>query len=209
MSKPEAVQRHVTMGMLERLYLRVFGLPSTVKQQQAREVFGFLRHLQFNSVLDFGCAHGYYSVRIARQCPVCSVFGIELDCAELKVAKSLKARFHLQNVDFGNVDISGLRGKFDVVLLLQVIEHLPDDLATLKQIHALMTKGGYLIITGPNLESPLTEWNKRHIQVDSHVRDGYTLSEVARLLKRAGFTVTQLRYISKDLGILLSLLSWD
>jgi len=55
------------MTRLERLYVRTFGLPDTIRQQQARAVFSILDKLMFSSVLDIGCAQGQYAIRIAKK----------------------------------------------------------------------------------------------------------------------------------------------
>lgn len=202
--RPEAPQQHRSMSLLERLYIRVFGFPSTAKQQQAREIFRILKQQRFNSVLDIGCAHGYYAIRIAKEHPNCRVKGISIHNEELIIAESMRNTFHQSNLSFENKDImKGLPEKYDAILLLQVIEHLPDQLGALKQIRKQLNKNGILIVTGPNIESPLLKWSKNYVQVDSHIREGYTIKELNRLLKDTGFTVTRIEYISKDIGMLI------
>lgn len=64
---------------LERFYIRIFGLPDTIKQQQGRVIFRLLEKFSFFSVLDVGCSYGHYSIRIAKEYPHSIVVGIDLD----------------------------------------------------------------------------------------------------------------------------------
>ena len=153
---------------LERLYIRTFGIPDTVKQQQARAVFPIISKLSFSSVLDIGCAQGHYSIRIARKYPNVRVKGIDINDEKLDQAQRLKEMFGLKNLTFEKMDLCNnpLAEKYDLVLLLQVIEHLSDDRATLKKIREVMSDDACLIITGPNSQSPLISWSKRYVDVE-------------------------------------------
>jgi SAM-dependent methyltransferase len=44
-------------------------------------------------------------------------------------------------------------GPFDLVLLLDVLEHLYDPWRTIAQLHALLNKGGYLLASIPNVQN--------------------------------------------------------
>jgi SAM-dependent methyltransferase len=65
--------------------------------------------------------------------------------------------------------------QFDAVVTFQVIEHLEDDLAFLKEIHRVLKPGGVLLLTTPNRLMSLTRnpW---------HVRE-YDPSGMKRLLE--------------------------
>jgi 2-polyprenyl-3-methyl-5-hydroxy-6-metoxy-1,4-benzoquinol methylase len=40
--------------------------------------------------------------------------------------------------------------QYDLILLTEVLEHVPDPVATLKKLHKLLNHGGYLVITVPS-----------------------------------------------------------
>ena len=124
------------MTLLKRLYIRAFGIPDTIKQQQAREVLGIVNKLSFSSVLDIRCAQGHYSIRIARKYPNSKVKGIDINKETVDVGRRVKMKYGLKNIMFKNINICTdfINEKYDLVLLLQVIEHLRDDAATLKKL---------------------------------------------------------------------------
>jgi 2-polyprenyl-3-methyl-5-hydroxy-6-metoxy-1,4-benzoquinol methylase len=189
----------------ERLYIRIFGLPDTVKQQQAREVFSIMDTMPFTSVLDVGCAQGHYSVRIARRYPNSRVKGTDLNKEKLDTAILVKKTFGLKNLNFEQTDVctSNAKDKYDLVLLLQVIEHLENDRMALGRIRQVIDGKGHLIITAPNIHSSIVEWNKRHLTVAGHWRDGYSDNELARKVTEANFKIEEIRHISGTIGQLV------
>jgi 2-polyprenyl-3-methyl-5-hydroxy-6-metoxy-1,4-benzoquinol methylase len=156
----------VAVSPLERLYIRVFGLPETTKQQQARRVFRSLKDIGFgtpriaNSLLDIGCAQGQYTIRVARNYPQACVRGIDFDAEKISIANEVRRIFGLSNLSFEVGDISEVRNReeYDVVLFLQIIEHLPDETVAFKSVRDKLRKGGMLIITGPSKGSKVNAW---------------------------------------------------
>ena len=91
-------------------------------------------------------------------------------------------------------------GQFDQVLLLDVIEHILDAPAALRQIHALTAEDGLVYITTPDRD---WQGNADRLRVTRkedgwHVRNGYTMEQLEALLEQAGFEpVDRLRYGTK------------
>ena len=57
------------------------------------------------------------------------------------------------NVIAGNLDEFAINEKFDVITLIQVIEHLPNPLKTIKNLSIALKDGGYLFIETPSIDS--------------------------------------------------------
>lgn len=192
----------IPMDGKERFYIRIFGLPDSIKQQQARKVFSILKKLSFSSVLDIGCAQGQYSIRIARRYPNLRIKGVDLDEKKIFQAACAKKKFGLRNLIFVKDDLSvnTVTEKHDLVLLLQVIEHLRDDRAMLARIRELMSDNGHLIITGPNVRSPIINWSKKYVDIKGHFRDGYTIEHLSKIVVEANFKIKEVRYLSGTIG---------
>lgn len=193
------------MTQKERLYVRIFGLPDTIKQQQAREVFSIINKLPFSSVLDIGCGQGHYSIRIARKYSNSKVKGIDVNDEKLNLAMAVKRKFGLSNLTFEKMDIcaDSTNEKYDLVLLLQVIEHLRDDRKTLARIREIIRDNGYLIITAPNIQSPIINWSKHYVTVKGHFRDGYRVKELTEMISDAKFNIKEVRPLSGTIGQLV------
>lgn len=73
---------------------------------------------------------------------------------------------------------------YDLIALLDVLEHVPDDLGSLKAIRALLRPGGSLILT-----VPANRWMWSAHDVAHHHFRRYTKGELRRLFREAGFEV--------------------
>jgi SAM-dependent methyltransferase len=84
-----------------------------------------------------------------------------------------------------------IRESFDVAFLFEVIEHL--DLAEgqvlLKTIHGLLSKGGRLILTTPNIFNPSRFWR------DATHKVAYCYDELGGLLLSQGYTVQSMHRV--------------
>src|SRR5690606_37794621 len=89
------------------------------------------------------------------------------------------------------------RGSFDQILFFDVIEHIRDDRAALRQLRELLDDDGLLYITTPDRDY---QGNADHLRVTReedgwHVRNGYTMEGLERLLEECGLEpVDHLRF---------------
>jgi SAM-dependent methyltransferase len=79
---------------------------------------------------------------------------------------------------------------YDLVLMLDVLEHIEDDAGALERVHGVLQPGGHAIVTVPALPSL---WS-RHDEVNHHFRR-YRRAPLRGLLQAAGFEVRELRYL--------------
>jgi SAM-dependent methyltransferase len=81
------------------------------------------------------------------------------------------------------------RNAYDLIALLDVLEHVPDDLASLRAIHRRLKPGGALLLT-----VPANPWMwSAHDAAHHHFRR-YTKAQLADLFRRAGLEVKLLSY---------------
>jgi SAM-dependent methyltransferase len=102
-------------------------------------------------VLDCGCGAGGY-VRALRGRGI-EAFGVEHSAD--KVAEYRSRGLEPERVEEG--DLEALRfadGSFDVALLNEVLEHVPDEGRALREIHRVLVPGGRLIVFSPNRRYP-------------------------------------------------------
>jgi 2-polyprenyl-3-methyl-5-hydroxy-6-metoxy-1,4-benzoquinol methylase len=103
-------------------------------------------------------------------------------------------------------------GRFDVVSLWHVLEHLPDPDRTLRDCARWMSAGGLLLLAVPNLDS----WQARafrgawfHLDPPFHLHH-FAPRSLARALAGAGFDVLETRHLSwqyNPYGVIQSLLN--
>jgi len=113
------------------------------------------------------------------------------------VVGDFAARYH--------IDLYGLgwKNRWDVVFLLDVLEHLEDDGGVLRQIHAAMRPGGLLFVTTPALEI----FRSYNDDLVHHLRR-YTRSHFARLASSSSLKLLRSRYFMFFLSPLLLARRW-
>jgi SAM-dependent methyltransferase len=117
---------------------------------------------------------------------------LQFDAAVSRQAESAGLRCVTGNVE---TDLSALRdGGHDLILMRQLIEHLRDPRAALKQVYAKLAPGGVLVVETPNRggwDYRLFRgryWGGYHIPRHFHL---FSLEALARLLGESGYRVEQ------------------
>jgi 2-polyprenyl-3-methyl-5-hydroxy-6-metoxy-1,4-benzoquinol methylase len=117
-------------------------------------------------ILDVGCGDGYLSYLIAKGNPRAHITGIDDEESGIRQANSMTARTGLRNLEFRHVP-AGLipfgDAEFPVVVLADVIEHVPQVPAMLRELKRVLAGGGVLIVTTPNRQ-PGSVWDVRHVK---------------------------------------------
>jgi SAM-dependent methyltransferase len=133
-------------------------------------------------VLDVGAGDGFFAGELARRLPG----GSRIVCYEPAYQDEHLARFARAT---GGDMISFVRvlpaRRFDVVMLMDVLEHVPDDEAFLGALVAQqLQERGYLLVSVPAWPSLFTRYD---VSVVHHRR--YTPAQLAAVLRSAGLTV--------------------
>jgi len=97
----------------------------------------------------------------------------------------------------------------DVVVMLHVIEHVPDPLQTLEAIFRVLKPGGSLVIETPRYDSlmfKLMRHRERSVSCDGHIYF-FTTNTLRQLCLKAGFQFKFVRYVGRSLN--LARLLWN
>lgn len=150
-------------------------------------------------VLDLGCGGGRHAFEVLRR--GAEVVAFDMDQAELE---SVKAMF-LAMEEAGEVP-EGAAGEtvhgdalempfeddsFDRVIAAEILEHIPDDMAAMRELFRVLRPGGFAAITVPSFLPERVSWaldEAYHTAPGGHIRI-YTLAELGAKLKATGFRV--------------------
>lgn len=121
---------------------------------------------------------------------------VALEFARARVSPNT-ALYHLDCTHLGWKD------RWDVVFLLDVLEHLPDDIGVMREIMLALAKGGLVFVTVPALRAFWT-YNDELV---GHQRR-YCKADLIRVARQSGLTVRETRYFMFLLSPLLLLSRW-
>ena len=136
--KAEYFAGECEQGYLNYADMRKALLPHSRRRLQAIEA----RFPRRGKILDFGCAAGYF-LQVAQQ-RGWHISGVELSQEMARSAEQiLRVPIYISLAAIPD-------GSFDAITLWEVIEHLPNPIGTLHQLHDRLRPGGVLILSTPN-----------------------------------------------------------
>lgn len=136
-------------------------------------------------ILDAGCGSGRNMVEFARHG---AVTGVELSETSVAIARDRGAG----EVVAGSVlEMPFADASFDLAASLDVIEHLEDDLAALRELRRVVAPGGALLVTVPAYQ---WLWSG-HDEVNHHFRR-YTRRSLQRAGEQAGWRQVRTTYFN-------------
>lgn len=110
------------------------------------------KYIQTGRLLDIGAASGIF-VKAAKD-EGFDAYGVEPSKWMCEFAK----KHYDVEVYPGTLEEKNFTScSFDVITMWDVLEHVPDPMATLKEAHRILKPGGYMIINYPNIDDPLAK----------------------------------------------------
>ena len=131
-------------------------------------------------MMEIGCGTGEILNLLKNWGDVCGV-----DYSPEAVAVCRKRGFkNLYCQDFNDLDVSGMQESFDLVLALDVLEHIRDDVRTMKKVRSILKPGGLFFVAVPAYKFL---WST-HDEALHHLRRYHSL-EINQKLKDSGFKI--------------------
>lgn len=147
-----------------------------------------------NNILEVGCSIGNITKLLLNKK---HVVGIDILPDAVSIIKKRYAQKNLKTFVFDISDKKCLQLKkyeFDTILCLNVLEHIKDDAAALKNMHDLLDNGNLLLLV------PAHRWLYGSVDAaDGHYRR-YTKRELCCKVQKAGFKIKRINYFNM-LGI--------
>lgn len=185
--------------VLRRLFyflLDLFFLRSWHIRKLLREIGGEFDEKGEWALLDAGCGFGQYDRFILNNFQNVEVHSIDVkedylkDCQHYfkKEIKKGRVRFEFADLlEFRNAN------KYDVVICIDVLEHILEDKRVIQNLSDQMRKGGYFLMHSPSHYSE-EDGDEEDTFVGEHARAGYSKTDIAEKLLAAGLTPEKVHY---------------
>ncbi len=187
--------RKIFYTLLDLLLLRAWHVYKELRILK-RTVFSGHIH-----ILDAGCGFGQYSYRMSRIYPGSIIKGVDVkveqieDCNRFFTSTGINDRVVFEN---GDLTTFTEPYNYDLVLSVDVMEHIEEDELVFSNFYKSLRKNGVLLISTPSdqggSDTHEHDHNSVHGFIDEHVRDGYGIGDITEKLNRAGFSEVEARY---------------
>lgn len=189
-------------GVAERMVYRAMGVADPAHWLHFRYLKAMLDTLPFEPkrVLDAGCERADYTYYLARRYPDAKVLGVDIDKQFIERDLKVSPKMNLPNLRFELADLAERKfeEKFDLIVSIDVLEHIPDQAAALRNLRSALAPGGRAFFHIPTVrEKPVPfskhlhafhEWSEKE-----HVARDLTAAEFEEAVRNAGFTVLEAR----------------
>jgi 2-polyprenyl-3-methyl-5-hydroxy-6-metoxy-1,4-benzoquinol methylase len=155
---------------------------------------------EVKAILDAGSGFGQYTYRMARWFPNAEVKAVDIKPEQIEDCNQFMVKAGLANrVKFDLADLTQFQepDKYDLILSVDVMEHIEDDVQVFRNFYASLKKSGLLLISTPSDQGGSDSHDHEdgaHGFIDEHVRDGYNIADIESKLKAVGFSQIEARY---------------
>lgn len=193
---------------LKKFFIKNLGTPDLHSHFRCRPLINFAIECKnpISNVLEIGCGSGMNIFALDRvfDNKNISYVGFDLNSIAINRACDVALKLHRENIKFyvDNQFSSRFDNKYDLVLMIDVLEHLDKPVDFLEKISKVLLPGGRLIISVPTPLYPIVFGREFHNQV-GHLVDGYTLEQLSGILKKTGYEIESWEY---NTGLIASVL---
>jgi len=148
-------------------------------------------------IYDAGSGFGQYTYFMAAKLLPCNILSVDVkedwinDCRDFFIKKDIK------NVAFTVEDLLNInhQNKFDLIVCVDVMEHISDDKKVFNNFYSALKPGGYFLINSPSIYggSDVHE-DEEESFIGEHARDGYSKEELEGKLNPLGFSTNRCKY---------------
>lgn len=149
------------------------------------------------SILDAGSGFGQYSYYMSNFAGNNQLLGVDVKEDQVKDCNSFFCALGKKAIQFKVEDLTKYKvdSHYDLVLCVDVMEHILEDVDVLKNFHYSLKQGGTLIISTPSDQGGSDAHDESDDSfIEEHVRNGYGVEEMGDKLRQAGFSKMEIKY---------------
>lgn len=205
-------------SFLKAVFFLILGTPDTHTRLRNSHVINQIERLNLpphSRVLEGGFGRAITLFWLARHHPDWHLTGVELDPLMAGDARRVIERGNYPNMEIIEGSIEGLdeENTCDLVISIDIMEHIEDDVGLLRRYLRALKPGGYLVLHVPKRHQEqwrlipafsqhhvhsfvrdrhIVDEDIRQVHVHGHVRDEYTAEDIHQVVERSGFKIVEL-----------------
>lgn len=151
-------------------------------------------------ILDAGSGYGQYTYFMSRLKIHPNITAVDVKKEQITDCNNFFKSINRKNVTFSVADLTTFEKKneFDLVLCVDVMEHITEDEKVFSNFHAALKSGGMLLVSTPSDQGGSDVHDHEGEEesfIGEHVREGYSIQDITGKLLKNGFTKVDARYI--------------
>jgi SAM-dependent methyltransferase len=149
------------------------------------------------SIYDAGSGYGQYTYFMIKHMRPCTVHSVDIKEKWINDSREFFDRQKGTNVDFAVEDLTEVehQNRFDLIVCVDVMEHIEDDKKVFRNFYNALKKGGYMLINSPSIYGGSDVHDEKEESfISEHARDGYSNEDFELKLSPLGFSTYHSRY---------------
>lgn len=149
------------------------------------------------TIYDAGSGYGQYSYFMSKYLQPCEIYSVDVKEDWIQDCKDFFSSQKINNVSFAVDDLTNVNHneKFDLIVCVDVMEHIEDDVKVFRNFYNALKADGYLLINTPSIYggSDVHDGDDESF-IGEHARDGYSKEDLESKLHPLGFKTYQSKY---------------
>ena len=149
-------------------------------------------------ILDAGSGNGNYAFYLRKIYPNANITAIDISKEKIANVSNIANLLNLKNIVLKQKSLTNLKEKlkYDLVVCIDVLEHIQNDLLAIKNIRESLKPGGSLILHVPkDRKLVYRHFNCfKGFNIEDHIREEYRIEEILDKIKYSGLKVRKFSY---------------
>jgi 2-polyprenyl-3-methyl-5-hydroxy-6-metoxy-1,4-benzoquinol methylase len=150
------------------------------------------------NILDAGMGFGQYTWWMSKRFRKATITAADIkseqvtDCNKFFSSCRISDRVKAIEADLTQLSVADT---YDLILCVDVMEHILDDITVFKNFNTSLVKGGKLVISTPSDKGGSdVHGDSDESFIGEHVRDGYSVEDITKKLSECGFSDVKVSY---------------
>ncbi|MDP3148674.1 MAG: class I SAM-dependent methyltransferase [Ignavibacteria bacterium] len=149
------------------------------------------------SIFDAGTGYGQYSYFMKNHLLPNSIYAVDVKENWINDCREFFNGNNISNISFAVEDLTEIQheNKFDLIVCVDVMEHIQDDVKVFSNFFRALKKGGFMLMNTPSIFGGSDVHDDEDESfIGEHARQGYSFEDLKAKLEPIGFSVHLSKY---------------